>query len=217
MAGGLVGRLTALLYDRMCRRLEEVTLSEWRRDLLAPLSGEVLEIGAGTGLNIPWYPTTVTHLILTEPDPHMGVRLRSKIPLARADRITTLDAAVDALPIASGSIDAVVVTLVLCSVPDQHSALAEIYRVLRPGGRFVFLEHVADEDHPRRLKWQQRVEPIWKRLAGNCHLTRRTDQAITEAGFFVEQMIRAEFRPAPALVRASVRGVARKRGTPSGG
>jgi ubiquinone/menaquinone biosynthesis C-methylase UbiE len=196
----------------MCRRVEQQTLGEWRRDLLGCLSGEVLEIGAGTGLNLPFYPSAVEHMILSEPDPHMRKKLREKLSQARATRVTVMDAAVDALPLPDASVDAVVATLVLCSVPDQRSALSEIHRVLRPSGQFVFLEHVAAEGRPRLLRWQRRVEPIWKRLAGNCHLTRHTGAAIEEAGFVLEVLTREEFLPAPALVRTSIRGVARRSG-----
>jgi ubiquinone/menaquinone biosynthesis C-methylase UbiE len=196
----------------MCRRVERETLGEWRRDLLECLFGEVLEIGAGTGLNLPFYPSSVSHLLLSEPDPHMRAKLRQKLPRSRAERVTVLDAAVDVLPLPDASVDAVVGTLVLCSVPDQRSALSEIRRVLRPSGQFVFLEHVAAEGRPRLLRWQRRVEPIWKRLAGNCHLTRHTGAAIEEAGFVLERLTREEFLPAPALVRTSIRGVARRPG-----
>ncbi|NNG17089.1 MAG: class I SAM-dependent methyltransferase [Gemmatimonadales bacterium] len=207
-----MGRLSALLYDRMCRRVELETLGGWRRDLLAPLSGEVLEIGSGTGLNLPFYPSSVASVILSEPDPHMRNQLRRKLAEARAGVVTVIDASVDALPLLDGSVDAVVATLVLCSVPDQRSALAEIHRVLRPSGQFVFLEHVAAEGRPRLLKWQRRIEPIWKRLAGNCHLTRRTEAAIEGSGLVLDRVTREEFYPAPALVRTSIRGVARKPG-----
>ena len=207
-----MGRLSALIYDRMCRKVEQATLGEWRRDLLASLVGEVLEIGAGTGLNLPFYPSSVEHLILSEPDQHMRAKLREKLPQARAKRVTVMDAAVDVLPLPDASVDAVVGTLVLCCVPDQRTALGEIRRVLRPGGLFLFLEHVAAEEHPRLLKWQHRIEPFWKRLAGNCHLTRRTGAAIQDSGFVLEQVTRQEFLPAPALVRTSIRGRARKVG-----
>jgi ubiquinone/menaquinone biosynthesis C-methylase UbiE len=196
----------------MCRRVEQQTLGEWRRDLLEPLWGEVLEIGAGTGLNLPFYPSSVEHMILSEPDPHMRKKLREKLPEAMVKRVTVMDAAVDVLPLPDASVDAVVGTLVLCCVPDQRTALGEIRRVLRPGGQFVFLEHVAAEGHPKLLKWQHRIEPFWKHMAGNCHLTRRTGAAIQDSGFVLEQVTRQEFLPAPALVRTSIRGVARRPG-----
>src|SRR3970282_1533727 len=97
-------------------------------------------------------------------------------------------------PAASASLDAVVCSLVLCSVPDQQAALKEIQRVLKPGGKLVFLEHVAADGKPKRLKWQRRIEPVWKHLMGNCHLTRRTEAAITAAGFTIEGIARERIR-----------------------
>ena len=106
--------------------------------------------------------------------------------------------------------DAVVSTLVLCSVHDMDQALEEIRRVLVPGGQLVFLEHIGAEDRPDRLKWQRRVEPLWRVLAGNCHLTRRTEQAIERAGFDVIQIQRESIRKAMPLTRPSIRGIAVK-------
>jgi ubiquinone/menaquinone biosynthesis C-methylase UbiE len=120
------------------------------------------------------------------------------------------DASASALPMASASYDGVVSLLVLCSVPDLNEALAEMFRVLRPGGCFVFLEHVAAEEKPERLKWQRRIEPVWKRLAGNCHLTRRTEQAIIDTGFEIEKIQRESIRKANPLTRPSIRGTALK-------
>ena len=118
----------------------------------------------------------------------------------------------DRLPMGDASFDAVVATLVLCSVTDPARALAEIHRVLRPGGQYVFLEHVAADPHqePRRYKWQGRIEPFWKRAMDNCHLRRQTDLYIREAGFDIERMERDSIPKAPPWVRPSVRGIARK-------
>jgi len=104
----------------------------------------------------------------------------------------------------------VVSSLVLCTVPDPEATLAEVVRVLAPGGRLIFLEHVADDERPDRLRWQTRLEPLWKRLAGGCHLTRRTHETITAAGLQLEQLERASMRKANPLTRRSIRGVARK-------
>jgi ubiquinone/menaquinone biosynthesis C-methylase UbiE len=145
---------------------------------------------------------------MAEPDPSMRAKLLAK---DRPPYVEVADATLDGLPFKDQSFDAVVCSLVLCSVRDQKAALAEIARVLRPGGRLVFLEHVAADGKPSRLKWQRRIEPVWKHLMGNCHLTRRTEAAIAAAGLDIEQIQRESIRKALPIVRPSVRGVARKR------
>jgi ubiquinone/menaquinone biosynthesis C-methylase UbiE len=210
-----MGRLTALIYDRFTRGVEVACLGQWRSELLGDLQGQVLEVGAGTGVNLPYYPPTLTRLILSEPDPHMRRQLSRKVRALGREGVDVLDASLERLPMPDVSCDAVVSTLVLCSVPQPERALAEIHRILKPGGRFVFLEHVAAEDRPRRLKWQRRVEPIWKRVSGNCHLTRRTGAAIAEAGFTIADVKRESMRKAWSLVRPTIRGVALKVGSPA--
>jgi ubiquinone/menaquinone biosynthesis C-methylase UbiE len=205
-----MGRLIAAIYDRLMEASEEACLRQWRADLLRDLTGQVLEVGTGTGRNIPFYPSDLERLVLTEPDPHMRRRLSEKIRAQAPARAELLDASLEGLPFAAESFDAVVATLVLCSVPHPEKALKEIHRVLRPGGRFVFLEHVAAEDRPRRLRWQRRLEPFWKRIAGGCHLTRRTADAIVAAGFTVANLRRESMRKTWPLVRPTVRGTARK-------
>ena len=204
-----MGRLIAAVYDRLTRASEAACLQQWRAELLRQLSGHVLEVGAGTGLNIPHFPP-LSRLVLSEPDPHMRRKLSQKTRAQQWDQAEVLGASIERLPFADDVFDAVVGTLVLCSVPQLDYALAEVYRVLKRGGRFVFLEHVAAEDRPRRLKWQHRLEPFWKRLAGNCHLTRRTGKAIQEAGFTIVDIKRESMRKAWPLVRPTIRGVALK-------
>jgi ubiquinone/menaquinone biosynthesis C-methylase UbiE len=199
--------LMAAIYDRFMAATEEACLGRWREALLASATGDVLEVGAGTGINVPHYGAAVARVVLTEPDPHMRAKLREK-PMQRAVEI--LDGAAGALPVPDSSIDTVVATLVLCSVEQQATALADIRRVLRPGGRYLFLEHVAAEPATSRFRWQRRVEPFWKLLAGNCHVTRNTEQAIRDAGFEVEHVERESMRKAPPWVRPTIRGVARK-------
>lgn len=199
--------LTAAIYERFIQGSEEACLARWRADLLQDLSGEVLEIGAGTGLSLEHYPRTVTRLSLTEPDTHMRRRLEARCASASIPSEVS-EASVQALPMSPGTYDGVVSFLVLCSVRDLSGALSEVYRVLRPGGRFVFMEHVAAENRPGRLKWQRRVEPFWKRVSGNCHLTRQTEHAITESGFEIERIERESIRKSNPLTRSSIRGVA---------
>lgn len=206
-----MGRMFAALYDRLTEASEAACLREWRAALLHELSGNVLEVGAGTGRNIPFYPPSVERLVLSEPDPHMRRRLSRRLRVEGVERAEVLDASLEALPLGDEEFDAVVGTMVLCSVPDLHRALAEIRRVLKPRGRFLFIEHVAAEDRPRRLKWQHRMEPLWIRVAGGCHLTRRTAEAIVAAGFAIPHIRRESMRKAWPLVRPTIRGVAVKR------
>jgi ubiquinone/menaquinone biosynthesis C-methylase UbiE len=205
-----MGRLIAALYDRLTEASEVACLQQWREQLLRDVTGQVLEVGAGTGLNVPFYPPTLTRLILSEPDPHMRRKLSEKVRAQNLDRVEVLDASLDDLPWPAEAFDAVVGTLVLCSVPRLDRALAEIHRVLTPRGRFVFLEHVAADNRPRRLRWQHRVEPLWKRISGGCHLTRRTADAIVAAGFEIADIRRESMRKAWPLVRPTIRGVAVK-------
>jgi len=199
----------AVLYDRMMHGVEEASLTRWRSDLLRDLSGDVLEIGAGTGANLPLYPPAVRRLVLVEPDPHMRRRLVHRHP-AGAPALEIRPERLETLNLPPASFDAVVATLVFCSVPDQAAALRHVRELLRPGGRLVFLDHVAAEADPRAAAWQRRLDPIWRRVAGGCHLTRRTEEAIREAGFTLERIEREPMRKAPKLVRATIRGVARR-------
>jgi len=136
----------------------------------------------------------------------MLARLRAHAP----SHAELLSAPCESLPFPDATFDAVVSTLLLCSVPDPSRALSEVHRVLRPGGTLVFLEHVAATDAPGRLAWQRRIEPFWKRIAGNCHLTRHTGETIRAAGFLVEHETRESMRKAMPFLRPTVRGLARK-------
>jgi ubiquinone/menaquinone biosynthesis C-methylase UbiE len=201
-------RIVAAAYDRIMKGVEDAGLAQWRTDLLGGLTGDVLEIGSGTGRNLAYYPAGVGRLVLTEPDRHMRARL-VRAAAGRRD-LEVVDAPAEDLPFDNASFDAVVCTLVLCSVDDPTRALAEAYRVLRPGGSLVFIEHVAAAERTRRLLWQHRLEPVWKRLAGNCHLTRRTEESIVSSGFELLDVQHASMRKAPPIVRPTVRGVARR-------
>jgi SAM-dependent methyltransferase len=205
----LLDRLFARIYDRTLAPLEEAGLREWRADLLADLSGTVVEIGAGTGLNLAHYPPTVERLVLTEPEPAMLAQLRGRLDeVADGIDVTAERASAASLPLGDGQADAVVCTLVLCTVPDPDAVLAEVRRVLRPGGRLVFLEHVAAEERPDRLRRQRRLDHVWHHVAGGCRLTRRTEAAIRAAGFAVDDVTRESARKAPTFVRAMIRGSA---------
>ena len=206
--------LLAPIYDRMLASAEQAGLRRWRGELLAGLSGRVVEIGAGTGANLGLHPAAISELVLTEPDPAMRGLLEAKLAERRVAgeigpaAVEVRGDSADRLAEPDGSADAVVSFLVLCTVPDPVATLAEARRVLKPGGRLVFLEHVAAHDRPTRLRWQRRIDPIWRRVAGGCRLTRDTERMITDAGFTLETITRQSARKMPAVVRATIRGAA---------
>lgn len=196
--------LMAKIYDRFMAGTEEACLRAWRSELLEGVHGDVLEIGAGTGANMAYYGDDVDSVVATEPDAHMRAQLEAKL-----DGVTCVLAPAEALPFEDESFDFVVSTLVLCSVDSLEGALAEIRRVLRPGGELIFLEHVESHREVRR-RWQHRIEPVWSRLAGNCHLTRDTAGAIQSAGLEIVDMERESMRKALSILRETVRGRARR-------
>jgi ubiquinone/menaquinone biosynthesis C-methylase UbiE len=182
-------RLFAALYDRMNAAAERRWMGKRRADLLADAHGVVLEIGGGTGANLPYY-RDVERLVITEPDPFMRKKLRPKLAQARVP-VEISDASAQRLPFADGSFDTVVSTLVFCTIPDPQAALMEIRRVLRPaGGRLLFLEHVRGEGKVAR--WQDRVQPVWSWLLAGCHPNRDTVANVAVAGFRVEKLERFE-------------------------
>jgi ubiquinone/menaquinone biosynthesis C-methylase UbiE len=183
-------------------------VSDARRELLAGAEGRVLEVGAGTGFNLPHYPDTVSELVLTDSLDGMLRRAEKRASDSGRD-VATARAAVESLPYDDGSFDTVVGSLVLCSVDDQARALAEIRRVLRPGGRYLFLEHVRSGD-PKLARKQDRYAGVWGVVAFGCHPNRDTLASI-EAAFEVEEVERGEMPHAPKLVRPYVLGRAAKR------
>lgn len=205
-----MGWFMARTYDWAMKGPEAKCLSKWRRELIRDLAGDVLEIGAGTGVNLACYTSSVTRLVVTEPDPHMRAKLEAKRGGEAPGSVEVVATEAESLPFDDESFDAVVATLVLCSVGDVAQTLAEIHRVLRPGGKLAFLEHVAADDNPDRLRWQIRLEPIWKCLQGNCHLTRRPGAAIVEAGLRMKWTKCEEVGEELALVRTNLRGIAIK-------
>jgi ubiquinone/menaquinone biosynthesis C-methylase UbiE len=202
------GQLGAWVYDRSMSGAEADCLADWRRELLKEAHGDVLEIGAGTGANVAHYPTAVRRLVLAEPNAGMRARLRRKV--GERPEVTVIDATAEVIPLPDRAFDYVVSTLVLCSVDFPGRSLAEVWRILRPGGRLLFLEHVAAEGRPGFLRWQRVMEPAWRCFTGNCHLTRSTADVIAEMGFTLEGMRREPIRKVSGLVRPSVRGVARR-------
>jgi ubiquinone/menaquinone biosynthesis C-methylase UbiE len=194
------GRMFSALYDRAFEATEEAGLREMRAELLKQARGRVLELGAGTGLNLELYPREgLDSLTLTEPDPHMFKQLRQRAEkvCAGADLV---EAGAEDLPFEDDSFDTAVVTLVLCTVPDQPGALQEVSRVLKPGGQLLFLEHVRS-NHADLAKWQDRLEKPWRFLGDGCHCNRDTEAGLRAAGFKLSEVEHPELPKAPPIVR----------------
>ncbi|PLY03229.1 MAG: methyltransferase type 11 [Desulfuromonas sp.] len=206
---GILSWSTARLYDTVMQHTEKVCLGPWRRELLADLSGSVLEIGAGTGANLDYYPETITEYVLAEPDHHMRQRLAKKLA-SRGLTSRLYDNVAENLPFADNAFDNAVATLVLCSVSSPGRSLEELYRVLRPGGSLILIEHVVDPNRSGVYRWQRRIEPFWRCCAGNCHLTRDTFSTLNDAGFDCRQLQRDSMHGAVSLVAPVIRGIAKK-------
>jgi ubiquinone/menaquinone biosynthesis C-methylase UbiE len=198
-------RIAPFLLDTLGRAHEKKPLTvEHRTRLLSSAEGSVLEIGVGTGFNFPYYPAAVSSITATDPVDGMLTRARRRAA-GTGTQVTTARASAEALPFEDESFDTVVASLVLCSVDDQDRALAEIRRVLRPGGRYLFMEHVRSDD-PALARKQDRLERVWKTVCFGCHPNRDTLPRI-ESAFTVEEVERGEVPGGmPKIVRPFVLG-----------
>ncbi|WP_300541037.1 class I SAM-dependent methyltransferase [Maricaulis sp.] len=178
-----------------------------RRAIVPEAGGVVLEVGLGSGTNLPYYDAgKVSRVIGVEPS--RGMRTKADRAIVRqAIPVELLDAAGEALPLEDATVDTVLLTFTLCTIPDHSAALAEMRRVLKPGGKLVFLEHGLAPD-PGVVKWQRRLEPIWKRIGGGCHLTRPMDRLIGEAGFRIDRLEASYTPKTPKFSGYVYRGVA---------
>jgi ubiquinone/menaquinone biosynthesis C-methylase UbiE len=206
----LYGRIFAAAYDRMQSGVERAGLAERRAQLLAGARGRVLELGAGTGANIRHYPDALQELVLSEPEEPMARRLERRLAELGRPSTRVVRAPAESLPFEDSSFDTVVATLVLCTVKDPGLALAEVDRVLKPGGRLLFLEHVRSED-PRLARWQDRLHGVWIRFGHGCNCNRPTPELIRRSPLEIEEISHAELPKAPPIVRplATGRAVAR--------
>ena len=202
----MLRRMFAALYDKVGKGSEDAGLRDERRRLLSGAEGSTIEIGAGTGLNLALYPESVTRLVLAEPDRHMRARLSRKVEGA-SSAAEVIDASAEHLPFPDATFDTAVVTLVLCSVGDQETALREIARVVKPGGRLLFLEHVRSED-AKVARSQDRIRPFYN-LVG-CNPNRATLSAIEASPFTVESVEHGEVPKAPKFERPLIVGSARR-------
>lgn len=187
---------------------ERVGLGALRRRLREAATGTVLEVGAGVGTGIGHYPPGMTEVVLTEP--HVGRFARSVKALGRAPMpARAVRARAESLPFPDASFDTVICELVLCSVDDPPLALAEIRRVLTPGGRLLLFEHVRSH-RPRAARWQDRLNPAWRKVAGGCNCNRDTLQAVRDAGFAVDDLSRRTPWWMPPFLRPTMMARARR-------
>jgi ubiquinone/menaquinone biosynthesis C-methylase UbiE len=202
----LWGQIFAAGYDRFMADTERAGLGAMRAELLSQATGRVLELGAGTGVNLPHYGASVSELTLTEPEQPMARRLERAVRARGVDaRIVRTPA--EQLPFAADSFDTVVSTLVLCTVSDPERVLAEVARVLVPGGRLLFLEHVRAQD-ARLARWQDRLHPLWLRCGHGCNCNRPTPALIAASPLKIEHSRQGALPKAPPIVRPLVSGVA---------
>ena len=213
---GLNERLFALYYPRLVALAEKAGQRETRRALISQAVGRTLELGAGNGFNLPHYTDRVSELIITEPSPHMLEHLRERL---RDDEppvgsVKLVQAGAESLPFAENSFDTVVCTYVLCTVPDPARALVEVERVLAPGGRFLFLEHVHAGEGTLLGRFQDLVELPHRYLAAGCHPNRRTAALLSKSPLLVEQLERGRQPRSVPTVRPTIMGSARAASRP---
>lgn len=203
---GLRAWLFASVYDRLTSGVEAAGLAATRERLLTSARGRVLEIGAGTGANLRYYPGDVESITCAEPEAAMANRLERRLR-EQTRHVTIVHAPAERLPFTDAEFDTVVSTLVLCTVDDQRRALREIKRVLKPGGRLLFIEHVRS-DRPGLARWQDRLNGLNRLVAGGCNCNRATLDAIRDAGFALTTLTRGELAKAPPFLRPLIVGAA---------
>ena len=181
---------------------------EYRRRALEPARGETLEIGFGTGLNLPYYPQAVTRLTAIDPESMLEDRVEKRIAACRIPVTRMRLDAQGRLPFEDHAFDTVVTTLTLCSIPDTAAALSEIRRALKPEGRFVFFEHGRSDD-PKVARRQDRFNPIQKIIGAGCNMNRKIDALVENAGFEIMTLDRFLLPSAPRILAEMYRGVAR--------
>ncbi|HVE26133.1 MAG TPA: methyltransferase domain-containing protein [Sporichthya sp.] len=201
-------KIFAASYDRIIASIEKKVLARRRAALLGGLTGRVLDVGAGTGVNIPYFKSA-SSVVFAEPDGAMRAKMDPKLGKATVP-VEISGAPAEKLPWPDASFDAAVCTLVLCTVEDPEQALSEIHRVLKPGGTLIVLEHVEADPDTKLHKWQRRIGPVWTKMAAGCVLNRDTATAVEKAGFTFSSLER--FRELYGFMPISpmIQGVATK-------
>jgi len=203
----MFGPLWPAIYDFITRTCDRGGFGTMRHELVRDALGATIEIGAGTGGNLAHYPPDLERLVLVEPDRRMLRRLRARAGAMRPDA-DVVEASADRLPFPDESFDTAVVTFVLCTVPDPATALAEIRRVLRPGGRLLLAEHVRSDD-PKLARRQDRQRRFYNLVVAGCNPNRDTLTTVQAAGFTVDEIRSGEIPKAPAVERPLIIGAAR--------
>lgn len=188
--------------------MRQRNLAAYRARIIPAAQGRVLEIGIGSGLNLPYYGTAVEQVIGLDPAPKLLAMAR-EAARRTAIPLDLIEDSAEAIPLDNGSIDTVVTTWTMCSIPDAQRALGEMRRILKPGGRLLFVEHGRSPD-PGVRDWQDRLTPVWRRLGGGCHLNRAISELIEGAGFRIER-IETGYMRGPKPMTFMYEGAARPR------
>jgi ubiquinone/menaquinone biosynthesis C-methylase UbiE len=193
-----MGLYNNVLLPKLCDlAMRNKHLKPYRERVLAAATGRVLEVGAGSGLNLALYKPTVSEVLALEPAPKLILMAEARARAAMRP-VRFIEASAEAIPLEDNSIDTVVTTWTLCTIPDPVQAMQEMRRVLRPGGRLLFVEHgLAPE--PRIQKWQNRLTPMWRHVSGGCHLNRPIADTIAQAGYRFERL-ETSYLPGPKIM-----------------
>ncbi len=192
------------LIDTAC---SQKPMRELRSRYVTRATGEVLEIGIGSGLNLPHYSDQVVSITGLDPAPEL-TSLAEARAAERPQPVTVLQVSGEEIPADDARFDTIVCTWTLCSIPNVYAALREMRRVLKPGGHMYFIEH-GRAPEPRVVSWQRRIEPLWKKIGGGCHLTRKADELIRDAGFTITELD-SGYEPGPKFAAFMTHGVAKK-------
>jgi len=202
MTGFYERKILPLLIDSAC---SQPPMTNLRSRYVSQAAGKVLEIGIGSGLNLSHYGCAVESITGVDPAEALTQKARQRADRIRAD-VTVIGVSGESIPVRSETFDTVVCTWTLCSIPDPQAAIAEMYRALKPDGKLIFVEH-GQSPEPKISKWQQRIEPYWKVVAGGCHLTRRIDDLVTAGGFEIKSF-ESGYQKGPKIAAFMMHGIA---------